>query len=85
MMKPPTLRLEDCGDWLNVAQFCAWTGQAPNTVYKRVSRGACKVPPASLTPLRWRRTDCERYLKTASVMDDRKTRAQRKYGVRRVS
>lgn len=71
----PTLRLSDCGDWLTLHQYCAWRGVCERTVRSQIKRGNCFVDPASIEPeLRWRRTDCERRMHGASLIEERKRR-----------
>ena len=70
----PTLRLDDCGDWLTIAQYCAWRGESRATVYAQVAKATCFVMPASLKPLRWRRSDCAQRLAQADLIRDRQQR-----------
>jgi hypothetical protein len=72
-----TLRLEDCGDFLSLAQYCAWRGEGIRTVRRQIRLGMCFVMPCEDRPrLRWRRTDCERRMEQADVLRQRTQRAR---------
>lgn len=76
-MKSSTLRLEDCGDFLNLQQYVKWRGESDSVVRRQVRRGTCFVTPCEEKPhLRWRRTDCERRMTTANVVRERQQRAK---------
>lgn len=80
-MAAPTLRLEDCGDFLTVKQYAAWTGKSIWTIYDQVRRGRCKVPPHSLKPLEWSREACQRYLDQPRLARDRAAQARARLAV----
>lgn len=74
----PTLRLDQCGDWLNLQQYSEWRGEAPSTVYAQIKRASCFVMPATLKPVRWRRVDCEKKMQAADAVRERQLRAKGK-------
>jgi hypothetical protein len=54
------IRLEDCGDQLDVKTYSAWCLQSTGTTYRQLHDGTCLVPPFTLKPSpRWRRDDCQ--------------------------
>ncbi len=75
----PTLRLDTCGDWLTLQQYSDWRGEAPKTVYAQIKRATCFVMPATLKPLRWRRSDCEKAMGNADALKDRQRRASAQF------
>ena len=76
-MKTSVLRLEDCGDFLNLQQFCKWIGLSEAAVRRQVRAGTCFVTPCQEKPhLLWRRADCERRRDTANVVRERQLRAK---------
>lgn len=76
-MRVSTLRLDDCGDFLTLQQYCRWRGESDTTVRRQVRRGDCFVTPCQEKPhLRWRRSDCERRMSTANVVRERQQRAK---------
>lgn len=79
-MRRSTLRIEDCGDWLNLQQYCQWRGESETTVRRQVKRGACFVTPCQEKPhLRWRRSDCKQRMQNANIVRERQLRAQRNW------
>lgn len=76
-MRRSTLRLDDCGDFLRLKDYCAWRGESESVVRRQVRRGDCFVQPCEEKPhLRWRRADCERRMQTANIVRERQQRAK---------
>ena len=72
-----TLRLETCGDFLSLREYCAWRGESERTVRRQLKAGTCFVMPCEEKPhLKWRTRDCERRMSTANIVRDRQTRAK---------
>lgn len=72
-----TLRLDACGDFLTLAQYCAWRGEASSTVRRQIKLGTCFVVPCEERPrLKWRRADCEKRMASADVVRARQQRAK---------
>lgn len=76
-MRASVLRLDDCGDFLNLAQYANWRGLSPHQVRRQVKAGTCFVLPCEETPhLLWRRVDCARRLANANIVRERQLRAK---------
>lgn len=78
-----TLRLEDCGDFLNAAQYLAWRGDLSlRQLRRQIRTGKCFVMPCEEKPrLKWRRSDCERAMANANVIKQRAQRAKAALGL----
>lgn len=76
-MNRSTLRLDACGDFLNLQQYAAWRGESESTVRRQVRRGTCFVTPCEEKPhLKWRTRDCEKRMTSANVVRERQQRAK---------
>ena len=74
-----TLRLEDCGDFLSLAQYCDWRGEGRRTVFRQIKAGTAFVMPREERPrLKWWRSDCERAMANQNLTLQRKRTAQAK-------
>lgn len=72
-----TLRLSDCGDFLNMKQYCAWRGEAARTVRRQIRLGTAFVMPREEKPrLKWLRADCEKRVARLDLVRDRQQRAK---------
>lgn len=81
------VRLEDCGDQLDVKTYSAWMLQAVGTTYQQLHAGTCFVQPFTLKPSpRWRRADCEAQMaRRDHVLLQRKERTKRHLGLVKAS
>lgn len=72
-----TLRLDACGDFLTLREYCAWRGESERTVRRQLKTGTCFVQPCEEKPhIRWRTADCERRMQNANVIRERQQRAK---------
>ncbi len=68
------VRLEDCGDQLDVALYSRWCLQSASTTYAQLHTGSCLVEPFTLKPSpRWRRKDCEKTIERRDLVIRQRT------------
>lgn len=72
-----TLRLEDCGDFLSLSEYCRWRGESERTVRRQLKTLSCFVMPREEKPhLKWQTRDCQQRMERANVVRERQQRAK---------
>lgn len=63
-------------------EYAERVGVSFDAVTKQVQRGRCDVQPCAVRPYRWREDDVERWIRTTSLVDARRTHARRRHRLR---